>query len=240
MFSRSPIPTCLTLLTWALLAAAAAGAQITWHVDDDAPNDPGPGDPTISDPLEDGSAEHPFDAIQEGIYAAEEGDTVLVADGTYTGAGNRNLHYDGKAIEARSENGPDDCVIDCAHATRGFSFDSRETKESRVDGFTITNGNADGGGAICCDGARPTIMNCILVANVSEYGGGAILCYGRSPTIAACVLVGNAAEYGGGISCGGGSSPAVLNCLIAANTASRGGGAFLVGSAAIFANCTIV
>jgi hypothetical protein len=39
-------------------------AQITWYVDDDAPGDPGPGDPTISDLNEDGSAEHPFDAIQ--------------------------------------------------------------------------------------------------------------------------------------------------------------------------------
>ena len=38
-----------------LLTASAAHAQTTWHVDDDAPADPGPGDPTISDPADDGS-----------------------------------------------------------------------------------------------------------------------------------------------------------------------------------------
>jgi probable HAF family extracellular repeat protein len=53
------------------------------YVDDDAPNDPGPGDPSISDPLEDGSKAHPFDAIQEAIDAALCRDTVIVLDGTY-------------------------------------------------------------------------------------------------------------------------------------------------------------
>jgi len=43
------------LLASILLVTATANAQTTWYVDDDAPNDPGPGDPTVSDPLEDGS-----------------------------------------------------------------------------------------------------------------------------------------------------------------------------------------
>lgn len=70
------------------LLATAVQAQITWYVDDDAANDPGPGDPTVSDPLEDGTAEHPFDAIQEGIDAANDGDEVLVADGSCADDGN--------------------------------------------------------------------------------------------------------------------------------------------------------
>ena len=55
-------------------------AQTTWYVDNDAPNDPGPGDPTVSDPNEDGSAAHPFDAIQEAVSVAGHGDAVLVLD----------------------------------------------------------------------------------------------------------------------------------------------------------------
>lgn len=50
-------------------------------MDDDAPNDPGPGDPGVSDPDEDGSPQHPFDAIQEGINAAADAGFVLVLDG---------------------------------------------------------------------------------------------------------------------------------------------------------------
>ncbi len=45
--------------------------------------------------------------IQAGIDAAILGDTVLVADGTYTGDGNRDIDFGGKGIVLKSENGPD-------------------------------------------------------------------------------------------------------------------------------------
>ncbi len=50
--------------------------------------------------------------IQAGIDAAMDGDIVLVADGTWTGVGNRDIDFLGKAITVRSENGPDSCIID--------------------------------------------------------------------------------------------------------------------------------
>ena len=49
-----------------------------------------------------------------------DGDTVLVADGIYTGWLNKNLTFDGLAITVRSENGPDDCIIDCNGYGRAF------------------------------------------------------------------------------------------------------------------------
>ena len=51
--------------------------------------------------------------IQAGINGAVDGDTVLVADGIYTGNGNRDIEFEGKAILLMSENGPENCVIDC-------------------------------------------------------------------------------------------------------------------------------
>ena len=69
--SRFIFFTVIAILLFGMAIAAPANhAQTTWHVDDDAPGDPGPGDPDVSDPLEDGSADHPFDAIQESIDAA--------------------------------------------------------------------------------------------------------------------------------------------------------------------------
>ena len=77
----------LSLLVCLLLSLPAAGAVI--HVPADRPT------------------------IQGGIGAASDGDTVLVADGIYTGWGNRDIDLMGKAITVRSENGPENCIIDC-------------------------------------------------------------------------------------------------------------------------------
>ena len=50
-----------------------ACAETTWYVDDDAPAD--------------------FSTIQAALDAAYHGDTIIVRDGYYTGAGNRDIDY---------------------------------------------------------------------------------------------------------------------------------------------------
>ena len=55
----------------------------TVFVDDDAPDDPGSGDPNVSDPLEDGSAGHPFDRIQEALDVSLPEDLVQLMPGVY-------------------------------------------------------------------------------------------------------------------------------------------------------------
>ncbi len=163
-----------------LLFAPSLQAQTTWYVDDDAPGDPGPGDPLISDPLEDGTAAHPFDAIQEGIYAAAPGDTVLVADGTYTGIGNREIRYQGKAITVRSENGPENCTVDCGAVvteTRGgFYFYSGEGPGAVLEGMTITGSSFNAshpelfGNGIYINNSSPTITGNVITHSHNDDG----------------------------------------------------------------------
>src|SRR5262245_61129445 len=60
--------------------------------------------------------------LQAGINAAATGDTVLATASTYTGPGNRNLSFGGRAIVVRSATGPASCTIDAENADRVFAF----------------------------------------------------------------------------------------------------------------------
>ncbi len=139
--------------------------------------------------------------IQAGIDASVDGDTVLVADGTYTGAENKNINYAGRAIIVISENGPGHTIVDCENNGRGFNFSSGEDSFSRLEGFTIRNGNVvnASGGGIYCSYSSPTITNCTISGNSAEWDGGGIYCYNESsPTITNCIIAGNTTDdYGG-------------------------------------------
>lgn len=212
------------------LAAGNASAQSTWYVDDNAPGDPLPGDPSVSDPLEDGSAAHPFDAIQEALDAAEDGDTVLLLDGTYTGEPNRNLDFGGRRIALRSQNGAAACVIDCAGAGRAFYFHSGEGAESILEGVTIKRGNAFGstaepgfGCGVYVRDASPTIRDCRFTDNVWDTNGGSY---------------GGATPAGGGLH-GANSNSLVENCVFSGNASTTGGAMYFTGSTPTIAQCTI-
>ncbi len=159
-----------------------------------------------------------------------DGDTVWVADGTYAGKGNKNLDFNGKAITVQSENGPENCIIDCEGDGHGFYFHSGEGGNSVVSGFIITNGHAANfGGGICCDSSSPTITNCIISGNTADSNGGGICCrIYSSPSITNCTISENrtlpsAGGGGGGICCLLNSSPTITNCIISDNTADKGG-----------------
>ena len=167
-----------------------------------------------------------FPTIQAAMTAAQNGDTVLVADGTYTGAGNNNLSFNSKAFTVLSENGPENCIIDCGGDAVGFWF-AFDSPEAVVDGFTITNGGGyPGGGMYMYYDGNPTIRNCIITGNSSgPSGGGGILLEGAFPTIINCTITGNTASSvgGGGIYCLM-SNPTITNCVITGNTTTGLGG----------------
>ncbi len=217
------------------------------YVDDDAPNDPGPGDTDVSDPDENGSPQHPFDSIQEAIDEAVDGYIVMIADGIYAGEGNKNLNFGGKSITLLSENGPEMTIINCEGSPtnnyRGFLFQSNEGENSIVDGITIQNGYIvdEHGGGIICMNSSPVIRNCRITNNFTNYDGGGIYCFGASPIIEDCSITENTALMGGGIILTNSSDPDIVNCLFLANDAVLQGGAVYTGSLSepAFINCTI-
>jgi len=174
-----------------------------------------------------------YSTIQAAVDDTSDGDTVWVADGKYSGEGNYDIDFKGKAITIRSENGPENCIVDCQQEGRGFNFHSGEDVNTVLDGFTVTNGNPGRyGGAIRCTASNPMIKNCIIVGNVaSDNGGGMYNCYKSNPTVINCVFKANSSEStcvmgnGGGMSNVVGSNPVLIDCNFADNVASYGGGA---------------
>ncbi|MHC4397372.1 MAG: right-handed parallel beta-helix repeat-containing protein, partial [Planctomycetota bacterium] len=204
---------------------------------------------------EDGTGD--FNNIQAAIDFAVDRDIVFVHAGIYTGTGNRDIDFKGKAITVRGATGDaNDYVIDCqgteTQTHRGFNFVGGEDANSVLEGFTITNGyapeeNISGfmrsvGGAIYCNSSGPTINNCIIIYNAVAHYGGGIYNHNSSPTISNCAVSNNsAANIGGGICNRDNSSPIISNCTISNNSgALYGGGIYNYSSSnSTISNCTI-
>jgi parallel beta-helix repeat protein len=205
-----------------------------------------------------------YPTIQSAIKDAAPGDEVVVEDGIHSGVENFNIDFLGKAITVRSLNlTPATCIIDCQGGfgdKRAFRFQSGEGLDSVVNGFTIRNGLAGGGGAILCEnGSSPSISGCVFENNevfgsanggaihadgglavvgcsfignaAAGGGGGAIYCTGGSPLVSGCVFEGNAAVYGGAIYFSGTIDARVADSRFSTCDGTRGG--------AVYANLTL-
>ena len=172
--------------------------------------------------------------IQAAVDAANNGDVILVAPGTYTGTGYEVVNTLGKAITLRSTYGATVTIIDGEGARRVVECSNSEGADTIIEGFTIKRGSVNdrGGGIRCNDGSSPTIRDCTISDNTSShtyqyYGnGGGISCTdSSSPTISDCTIKNNtASNCGGGIYCASISNPTITDCEIIHNTADTAGG----------------
>jgi hypothetical protein len=188
------------------------------YVDDDATNDPGPGDSNINDPNENGSAEHPFDSIQKAINNALDTEEIVILTGKYAGEGNRDIDFGGKILNIRSEAGPAACVIDCQGLGRGFNFHNGEGRDSVLEGFTIINGKSDSGGAISfMNKSSPTIRNCIFSNNIATVVGGAVNNAEGAAALINCTFHANKDLLGGGAIGNFSNGMLITNCILRNN-----------------------
>lgn len=159
----------------------------------------------------------PYPTIQAAVDAASNGDEIRVHPGTYSGEGNIMVNPLGRTIVIRSIAGPEVTTIDCQSAGSAFRFDTEETDQTRVEGFTIRNGLAQEGGGIYCGYASPVIRDCIFRDCRAVYGGGIQLNQSHA-RVEACQFFGCRAEGGtyggsaGGLSAENGGA-LIIDCL---------------------------
>jgi len=162
-----------------------------------------------------------YSTIQAAINAANNGDLVLVAEGTYV----ENINFKGKAITVASyfiQDGDtshiSNTIIDGSQPSNPDTgsvvlFISGEDTTSVLNGFTIKNGtgtlgaSARGGGGIGVSGSGALICNNIIENNslsyLTSYGAG-IYVYSSYTTVIRYNIIKNNSAIGSSYVAGGG------------------------------------
>lgn len=180
--------------------------------------------------------------IQAGVNAAIEGDTVLLAPGTYAGPGNYNITMGNKSLTVRSETGPQLTVIDCQGINRAFTLRGYTSDTLAFEGMTIRNGDAgfaSSGGAIYSEGCSIRMVRCILADNQAREGGAVfVLSADGGCFLTECTLVENAASYDGSAIYAFNANVTLEKCLLWANLApAKGQLLFLSGNGSVTLDC---
>jgi len=153
-----------------------------------------------------------YPTIQEAVAAAADGDTVIVAPGTY----NESIDLMGKSVTLLGERGAPDTVLDGGGLESAIlTATSTESTETVVRGFTFRNGNGKVaaactlagrlGGAVFIQDSGLTIEDSIFVSNGSGQGkfpvtgGGAIFSCNADLTLRRTEFRDNHADYGGAV-----------------------------------------
>ena len=137
-------------------------------------------------------------SLQKAVDRTVDGDTIVVADGTYA-----PIYVGNKRITIESENGYKTTIIDgggangCVYAV--YSVWASPSTNAVLRGFTLTNGYEYRGAGVC----GGTLERCLIFGNVAINEGpgyGAAYYYGQGggadgSVLRYCTIVNNSAEF---------------------------------------------
>lgn len=214
-----------------------------------------------------------YSDLQTALAAATSGDQIWVAEGSYrpTSGADRTVSFQLKTgVEvyggfagnelALGDRNPSNhtttltgdigAPINPFDNTHHVIVASGVDDSAILDGFTITQGNANGvapndqgGGLLCSFGGSPTVRQCSISGNGATFGGGVYCGVDSSPKLVNCTLAANFSSGEGGGMLNKDASPVLINCLLSGNQAGTDGGGmfneFFTSGVPILINCTL-
>jgi hypothetical protein len=180
--------------------------------------------------------------IWAAVLLASEGDTVLVAPGTYSGVNNTEVNTYGMNLVFTSEGGAAVTIIDGEQEHGAFYITDGQDSTTVVRGFTFANcHHFGGGGAFEISNSSPILEDCVFDGCTTASNGGGVSFFNSGTIIRDCVFRENAAEFRAGAIYTQSSSIRVSRCLFDENEtlgSYKGGAIWSNGSEDTYANCT--
>jgi len=173
----------------------------------------------------------PSDAadIRSGLALAQAGDTIQIAPGVYS-------EYDLDMVEGVVLRGdpdePSAVVVDARFLGRVINCTDL-TSASVVEGLTIKQGLASGGG-MACFGSDVVVRRCVFLENLSTSDGGGMVFTDAAGLVEECTFLENGGGSGGAVTLRR-STTTMLRCSFRGNDADGWGGAVYVSGDGITA-----
>ncbi|HOP09497.1 MAG TPA: hypothetical protein PLC12_04705, partial [Candidatus Methanofastidiosa archaeon] len=165
----------------------------------------------------------PADSIQDAIDAIEDGGTIYIGAGTYHV--NLVINNPGKSFSMVAADGPGTVVLDGSASGSVIFVQDTNGHTITLDGLTITNGSAHGGGGMYDRYSTVIVTNCTFHDNEAySYYGGGVFNYYSDASFTNCTFHNNYTYSDGGGMDSDYGVVTVTNCAFYENYAENAGG----------------
>ncbi|WP_405309613.1 Ig-like domain-containing protein [Methanobrevibacter sp.] len=183
------------------------------------------------------SEEAAFKTLNESLNASQDGDTIWIASGEYTGDENigltiaKNLNF--------MKNGDGEAIFDAKNSSNIWTVNSTSIN---ITGLTFKNGNSVQGGAIYISHEVKSNINATFINNTASNRGGAIYIVsgGISGNLNGIFINNTASDWGGAIYIDSGGISGNVNGTFINNKGSGGAAIFIAGDISGTLNGTFI
>ena len=178
-----------------------------------------------------------FKTLNESLNEAQDGDTIWIASGEYTGKDNigltiaKNLNF--------IKNGDGEAIFDAENSGNIWTVNSTSIN---ITGLTFKNGNSTNGSAIYISHEVKSNINATFINNTASNRGGAIYIVsgGISGTLNGVFINNTASDWGGAIYIDSGGISGNVNGTFINNKGSSGAAIFIAGDISGNVNGTFI